>query len=142
MSTLKDVVGGFFDDLATEVAKADSGGVTVILGGPMRYGVGFPKAIINFLGSPVTKAYDGGYELTVNAEIVLVVREAVPEDSFEDIVDLLCDIVDEVVDDATISGSCDDCWPTFLSPAEIRFPNDAKMYHGGVARFQARILYG
>jgi hypothetical protein len=138
-SDLKTVLGDFFDDFAAEVGKV-SGGVTVVLGGPMRLGVNMPQAIVNPLGSPIRKAYDEGYELTVNVEVVLVVQEAEPEDWFADIIDLLCDIVDEVVDDPTISGSCGDCWPTFLSPAEIKF--SSKSYYGGVVRFQARVLYG
>jgi hypothetical protein len=139
MSGFKDELEDVFDQVKTDLEKVN--GLTVILGGPMRLGVNLPQAIVNPLPSPMRRSHDaGGIEAMLTFEVVLVIQEAEPANWFDEIIDVMGDALDKILQDSTLSGEVDDCWPTMFSPAAIRFTS--KLYYGGVIRFQARLLYG
>jgi hypothetical protein len=113
---------------------------TVILGEKFSLG-NYPKAVINAEPSDDIKpgAFGQVLEVPVRFSVVLVVREYEPEDWFDDIIKVMCDVVDAVLADRTLSGHVKDCLLTGFAPGEIKFQD--KLLYGGSIRFKAVLLY-
>jgi len=99
-----------------------------------------PCAIIN-PGEVAITQEDAGSALynAVAIEVVLIVRENEPDDWFDEVVEVLGDILDAVIVDRTLGGLVLDVAPTGFAPAEIRVAN--RLYSGGVVTFMALAVY-
>ena len=112
---------------------------TVVLGEQFTHG-NLPKAIINADAAPIGQASMGDFlEARVRGSIILVIREYEPEDWFKDIISVMGDVVDALLADRTLGGTCFDSTPTGFSPGEIKFKE--KVYYGGVVRWEAIAHY-
>ena len=79
------------------------------------------------------------WRVTVGVQIVVIIRETEPDDVFEDITAKLNSILDTLLADETLAGSCKGLSVTEMDAGEIRFRN--KLYYGGVVRFDAFLFY-
>ena len=112
---------------------------TVVLGEQFTYG-GLPKAIINAEPAPVEPLeMDDTLKVKVNFSVVLVILEFEPADWFEDIIDVMGDVVDAVLADRKLGGAAEDCVLTGFSPGEVKFKD--KLYYGGDVRFRAEVWH-
>jgi hypothetical protein len=113
---------------------------TVILGEKFSLG-SYPKAVINAEPSDDIKPNTFGQtlEVPVRFSVILIVREYEPEDWFDDIIKVMCDVVDAVLADRTMSGHVKDCLLAGFAPGEIKFQD--KLLYGGSIRFKAVLLY-
>jgi hypothetical protein len=113
---------------------------TVVLGERFTLG-SYPKAVINTEPSDDIKpgAFGQVLEVPVRFSVVLVVREYEPKDWFDDVIKVMCDVVDAVLADRTLSGHVKDCLLTGFAPGEIKFQD--KLLYGGSIRFKAVLLY-
>ncbi|MBA7476822.1 hypothetical protein ES707_12217 [subsurface metagenome] len=99
-----------------------------------------PCAIIN-PGEVAIDQQDAGPGLYcgISIEVVLIVRENEPDDWFDEVVEVLGDILDAVIADRGLGGLVLDIAPVRFSPAEIRIQN--RLYSGGVVTFMALAVY-
>ena len=112
---------------------------TVVLGEQFTYG-NLPKAIINAEPAPVEPLEMGDtLRVKVNFSVVLVILEYEPADWFEDIIDVMGDVVDAVLADRTLGGAAEDCTLTGFAPGEVKFRD--KLFYGGVVRFRAEVWH-
>jgi len=112
---------------------------TVVLGEQFTYG-NLPKAIINAEPAPVEPLEMGEtLKVKVNFSVVLVILEFEPKDWFEDIIDVMGDVVDAVLADRTLCGAAEDCVLTGFAPGEVKFRD--KLFFGGVVRFRAEVWH-
>jgi len=112
---------------------------TVILG--ERFTVGdLPKAILNAELAPIGQASMGDFlEARVRGSIILVILEYEPKDWFTDIIAVMGDVVDALLADRSLGGTCFDSTPTGFAPGEIKFKE--KVFFGGVVRWEAILHY-
>ena len=112
---------------------------TVVLGEQFTFG-GLPKAIINAEPASVEPLEMGEtLKVKVNFSVVLVILEYEPADWFEDIIDVMGDVVDAVLADRTLGGAAEDCVLTGSAPGEVKFRD--KLFYGGVVRFRAEVWH-
>ena len=113
---------------------------TVILGEKFSLG-SYPKAVINAEPSDDIKpgAFGQLFEVPVRFSVVLAVREYEPQDWFDDVIKVMCDVVDAVLADLTLGGHVKDCLLTGFAPGEIKFQD--KLLFGGSLRFRALLHY-
>ncbi|MEM2166629.1 MAG: hypothetical protein QW619_05435 [Candidatus Bathyarchaeia archaeon] len=111
----------------------------VVLGEQVRLH-NLPLAVINpssAATAPIT--LEGDLRALIRFDIYLIIRVSEPEDLFEDIISLMCDIVDVILSDRTLSGSALDIRLTNFAPGEVRFQNN--LYYGGLLSFEATVFY-
>ena len=111
----------------------------VVLGEQFRLS-NLPLAIIN----PTSSIFEQGeigdtLKNTLEFDVLVLIREAEPENWFSDIVSPMSAIVDAVLSDRTLNNKVKDCIPTSFEPSAIRMAN--RMYYGGVIRFKAMLFY-
>jgi hypothetical protein len=128
-----------FEAVQTQISSKSSV-KTVILG--ERFSLGnYPKAVINAEPSDDIKpaAFGQMLEVPVRFSVVLVIREYEPKDWFDDVIKVMCDVVDAVLADRTLGGHVKDCLFTGFAPGEIKFQD--KLLYGGSIRFKAVLLH-
>ena len=138
MTGYYDSYKAVFDALKTAIETKESI-KTVILGEQFSHG-SLPKAIVNPDPSPIGQASMGTFlETRVRGSIVLVILEYEPKDWFTDIISVMGDVVDALLADRTVGGTCFDLTPTGFSPGEVKFHD--KVFYGGVVRWEASLHY-
>lgn len=111
----------------------------VVLGEQIRIH-NLPLAVINpSSAATVPITLEGALKMLIKFDVYLIIRASEPEDLFEDIISLMCDIVDAILSDRTLSGSALDIRLTNFAPGEIRFQNN--LYYGGLLCFEATVFY-
>jgi hypothetical protein len=139
MAGFYEVIKPVFEAVQTQISTKSTV-KTVILGEKFSLG-NYPKAIINAEPSDDIKpgAFGQVLEVPVRFSVVLVVREYEPEDWFDDVIKVMCDVVDAVLADRSLGGHVKDCLLTGFAPGEIKFHD--KLLYGGSIRFKAVLLY-
>lgn len=69
------------------------------------------------------------YALDIRGQLVILIREGDAENWFDEILDPISDIVDAIIADPTLGGTCLHAWPYAGGPGDINFQN--KLYYGG-----------
>ena len=127
-----------FDAVKTAI-ETKSAIKTVILGEQFTVGA-LPKAIINAEPAPIKPEEMGNtLEVKPNFSVILTILEYEPKNWFDDIIKIMCDVVDAILVDRKLGGTVNDVYPTGFAPGEIRFQD--KLFYGGVVRFQAVMWY-
>jgi hypothetical protein len=99
-----------------------------------------PLAIINPTSTAIRSIILGAtLENLIGFDVLIIIRETVPEDWFEDIVSVMADVVDALLADRTLEGFVKDVAPTRFEPGEIKMAQG--LYYGGVVRFEALLHY-
>ena len=128
-----------FEAVQTQISTKPSVD-TVVLGEKFSLG-NYPKAVIN--AEPTENVKPGVFglalEVPVPFGVVLVVREYEPEDWFENVIKVMCDVVDAILSDRNLGGHVKDCVLTGFAPGEIKFQD--KLLYGGSLKFKAVLLY-
>jgi hypothetical protein len=128
-----------FDAVKTQI-ETKSTIKTVVLGERFTFD-GFPKAVVNAEPSDdISQASMGKLlEVPIRFSVVLVVREYEPADWFDDVIKVMCDVVDAILVDRKLSGKAKDCILTGFASGEIKFQD--KLLFGGSIRFKALLYY-
>ena len=128
-----------FDAVEAQI-KTKTSIKTVIVGEKFTLG-SYPKAVIN--AEPSDDISQGAFgpllEVPVRFSVILVIREYEPEDWFDDVIKVMCDVVDSVLAERTLNGHAKDCFLMGFAPGEIKFQD--KLLYGGSIRFKAVLLY-
>lgn len=134
----KDSYQAVFDTVKTDL-QAVSSLKQVVTGEKFKL-TKLPLAIINPMAAPILQAtLQNVLEVSVNFDVILVVRQTEPADWFSDILAVMCDVVDKLLSDRTLNGKVKDLIPTEFTPGEVRFA--AKIYYGGLISWQAMFFY-
>ena len=77
----------------------------------------------------------GNYALDIRGELVILIREADPDNWFGDIIEVIGEIIDAIFADQTLGGSCLEAYPNSGGPGEVTFQNT--LYYGGTIGIRA-----
>ena len=69
------------------------------------------------------------YALDIRGQLVVLIREGDAENWLDEILNPISDIVDAIMADQTLGGTCLKAWPNAGGPGDINFQN--KLYYGG-----------
>ena len=85
-------------------------------------------ATLALTDSPMIASTDN-YALEIRGRLVVLIREGDSETWFEDILEPIGEIVDAIMADSTLGGTCLHAWVSAVAPGETTFQN--KLYYGG-----------
>ena len=111
---------------------------SVNVGEQIRIGQ-MPYGIINLDPSPCRDVAQNVIQVELTFTIVIVIREAAPENWFTDIVSPMCDAVAAVLKDRSLNQTVKNVSLVNFAPMEIKFNN--RLYYGGAVRFTALMHY-
>jgi hypothetical protein len=124
-----------------EVPKVPATGVakTVFVGENFALTPDTPVILIDASSSPITSLEMGStLNVTVQMNLLVLVRESAPADWFDGIIDVMGDVVDAILANRTLSGAVQDIYPTNFAPGSISYRS--KTFYGGQVTLEA-VLY-
>jgi len=71
--------------------------------------------------------------------LLVLVRESAPSDWFDDIIDVMGDVVDAILLDRTLNGAVKDLYPTSFSPGSITYRG--KIFYGGQVTLEGVMFF-
>jgi len=111
----------------------------VVLGEKIRLH-DLPLAVISPSSTAASQiTLNGALKALIRFDVYLIIRVSEPEDWFEEIISLMCNIVDAILSDRTLNGLALDTHLTNFVPGEVRIQNN--LYYGGLLSFEATALY-
>jgi hypothetical protein len=124
-----------------EALSAESTLKSVKIGERYSYKDGLPAAVINVENSQISQSNMDQLMIQVNFEVMLICRTIEPDDWFDDVIKVMCNVFDAVIADRTLNGSVADITPTGFVPGEINDRTVNKTFYGGVLRFSAYFYF-
>ena len=108
-----------FDNMKVLIAAKDS--IEQVFVGEQLKIQDFPVAIINPAQDNISyAAAEKLLENRMTVDVILLAKESEPDNWFESVISPMCDIVDAILADQTITASVSDAWPILFAPGEFR----------------------
>ena len=104
-----------------------------------------PKAVINPVPGPITPlSHDNFLTVTIRGVITVAIQEYKPKDWFNDVIVPMGAVVDAILANRKLSGTCKDCVTTMFAPGEIKFKDPTgkdRLLYGGDIFFEATVWF-
>jgi len=78
-------------------------------------------------------------DVTVRINLLVLVRESVPQDWFDGIINVMGDVVDAILTDRTLGGAVQDIYPTNFSTGSISYRG--KTFYGGQVTLEGVMFF-
>jgi len=99
-----------------------------------------PVILVDASTSPITPlGMSSALKVNVGVNLLVLVRESAPSDWFDDIIDVMGDVVDAILLDRTLNGAVKDLYPTSFSPGSITYRG--KIFYGGQVTLEGVMFF-